>query len=299
MLPSSTELTYFYEAALAANFSHAAKKMNISQPTLSMAIKRLEDSLKTTLFYRQKQGLILTRAGTELFRHVSELLKQWEKIHAQITASHQEIQGRVVIGCNSAYVAVIAESISKLLARYPALDIHIINESSQKITDKILDTSIDIGMALNPAEHANLVINTISNPDMTFWIRKDSVTAKKSLLTGDAIIICDPTMPQTKMLLDQLPATINIRMTNTNSLESTAHLTVNGDGIGILPECYVRTFYHDQLERIADAPYCSNKSCLIYRVEDKEVAAVQVVLSSLKDIIINYQRACQAEAQVS
>lgn len=114
MLPTSTELTYFYEAAVAANFSHAAKNLNISQPILSMAMKRLEDSLKTALFYWQHHGVLLTRAGTELFHNVHELLNQWKMIHKQMIAAHTEIKGRLVIGCNSAYVAFIADGISKL-----------------------------------------------------------------------------------------------------------------------------------------------------------------------------------------
>lgn len=52
MLPSVTELTYFYEVAIAGSFSRAAKKLSISQPSLSLAIKRLEKTLNVSLFVK-------------------------------------------------------------------------------------------------------------------------------------------------------------------------------------------------------------------------------------------------------
>lgn len=57
MIPYSAEITYFFEVASAGSLSQAAYKLDVSQPSLSMAIKRLENSIGTALFVRHKHGV--------------------------------------------------------------------------------------------------------------------------------------------------------------------------------------------------------------------------------------------------
>ena len=61
----------FYEVARCGNISRAAKELYISQPAISKAISKLEESLGTRLFNRNSRGVQLTREGTILFQHVN------------------------------------------------------------------------------------------------------------------------------------------------------------------------------------------------------------------------------------
>ena len=62
----------FYEVAKAGNISKAAKELYISQPAISKAISKLEDSLQVTLFTRSSRGVQLTPEGELLFKHTQE-----------------------------------------------------------------------------------------------------------------------------------------------------------------------------------------------------------------------------------
>src|SRR5579871_6531707 len=101
MLPSPSELTYFSEVAYCLNLSQASKKLGVSQPTLSMAIKKLEHTMGNMLFIRHKTGMTLTPAGVVLYNQVKRLLQEWENTLATTKASHAEVQGQVTIGCRS------------------------------------------------------------------------------------------------------------------------------------------------------------------------------------------------------
>jgi len=63
MLPSAAELEYFLEVANTLNLSRASERLGLSQPSLSLAIKRLELSIGTQLFIRHKQGVTLTQGN--------------------------------------------------------------------------------------------------------------------------------------------------------------------------------------------------------------------------------------------
>ena len=62
----------FYEVAKAGNISKAAKELYISQPAISKAISKLEDSLGLSLFTRSSRGVQLTSEGEILFEHTRE-----------------------------------------------------------------------------------------------------------------------------------------------------------------------------------------------------------------------------------
>ena len=76
----------FYEVAGCRNFSVAAKKLYITQPAVSKAISRLEESLDTVLFYRSSRGVCLTPEGEVLCRHVEQALTSLKAGEDQIRA---------------------------------------------------------------------------------------------------------------------------------------------------------------------------------------------------------------------
>src|SRR3990167_2344912 len=115
MLPSATDLSYFHEVAVAGSLSSAANRLNISQPSLSIAIKRLERLLSTSLFNRNKNGVTLTKAGNKLLPHIEEMLSRWNSIKAEVISSHHDLVGTVTLGCHLMMSAYMSSIISQLL----------------------------------------------------------------------------------------------------------------------------------------------------------------------------------------
>src|SRR3954454_23122721 len=99
MMPSASDLTYFIEVAAALNLSRAAERLGISQPSLTLAIQRLEHSIGTSLFIRSKKGVTLPQPGKQVLAHARELLQRWEIVRTKALASTNEIQGSYTLGC--------------------------------------------------------------------------------------------------------------------------------------------------------------------------------------------------------
>src|SRR5690349_7643935 len=101
MLPSPSELQYFIEVSNTLNVSRAAERLGISQPTLSLAIQRLEHGFGAPLLLRSKSGVTLTNAGRKLVAQARHLLDEWEKIRQDALKDESEIRGRYTLGCHA------------------------------------------------------------------------------------------------------------------------------------------------------------------------------------------------------
>ncbi len=74
----------FLEIATAGSFFHAAKRLNVTQSTVSVRVKRLEEELGRTLFLRTKSGTKLTPAGEQFERFARSMMKVWEEAKYQV-----------------------------------------------------------------------------------------------------------------------------------------------------------------------------------------------------------------------
>ncbi len=288
MFPSAADLNYFLEVCHALNFSRAAERLGISQPSLSMAIKRLEQSIGTALFIRHKQGVTLTQSGKSLRVHASELLTLWDKTKAQALSAYQDVRGTYTIGCHSAVAGYfMAAILPKLLSDYPQLELNLKHDLSRKINEEIVNLSVDIGVVVNPYSHPDLVIRQLFTDAVGFW-RPDCVAAKAELKQNKAVIICDLELTQTQTLLKKLKqqGLSYQRMVTTSSLEVAAQLALQGAGIAILPQCVATSCSFNRLQPLTNTPVYHDKVCLVYRHENRQVAAIQrireTILSSME-----------------
>ena len=107
-----TQLRYFRAIARAGNMTGAARSLRVSQPTLSVAVKQLEASLRTTLFLRHSAGVSLTASGEELLRHVDEVMavlhRAVECAEARASAGDQGPRARRIDSALTAAIRVVA-----------------------------------------------------------------------------------------------------------------------------------------------------------------------------------------------
>ena len=91
------QLNYIIALEETRNFTKAAKLCGISQPTLSMQIKKLEGELKITIFDRSKKPIELTKIGTSLINQSKKILKEYNKIHDILNNKKQLLSGNFLI----------------------------------------------------------------------------------------------------------------------------------------------------------------------------------------------------------
>lgn len=290
MLPSPQELTYFSEVANNLSLSRASKKLHVTQPTLSLAIKKLEHNVGTHLFIRHKQGVTLTPAGEKLLSLVRPLLKQWDQTKIDVKSTHDEVQGKVTIGCRSVTPVYMKDFLKHLMEQHPKLEINFQFLTRDKITEAVVNSTIDIGVVSDPIQHNDLIMRQIGRLELGLWTGKDP-TPFQDLQSGKTVVICEANVPQAKRYIEKLErdGIIFDRVITVENLEVVAQFTATGMGLGILPPCLASLSFPDTMERVPHTALSIEDLCLIYRPESKQVLAVKTMIDAIMQLVFQWE----------
>lgn len=286
MIPSPSDLTYFITVADLQNLSRAAERLGISQPSLTLAMQRLEEAVGTALLIRHKRGVSLTKSGKHLQSQARQLMQAWDDIKDKTLAAMNEIQGTFTIGCHPSVARYsLPHVLPGLLNTHPQLNIQLRHDLSRVITEQVIDLSVDIGIVINPVRHQDLVIIKLGDDQITLFASEGNQPAQQ-FGTDTAVLICDPELLQTQVILKQLKkqgVEFN-RMIPSSNLEVIADLTKAGCGIGILPNSIASLH---GLQALPDAPYYDDERCLLYHGQHRDVKAIQTISAAIKQHFIN------------
>ncbi len=284
-LPSSSEIRYFLEVAGTLNISRAAERLGISQPSLSLAIQRLEDAVGTGLLVRGKSGVQLSQAGKKFALQARSLVEEWERLRNSVIEDEEKIAGRFTIGCHpSVALYTLPEFLGGLLNSYPDLEITLSHDLSRKVTEGVVSFKIDFGLVVNPVRHPDLVIKKVLEDEVSFWTGPVKTDAN-NLKSADAILICDADLLQTQSLLKGARrSSLDFRRIVTSSnLEVITSLVASGCGVGILPE---RVATRNQALGLKKAgtgmPSFKDEICLVYRADAQRSKASKIVVEAIQ-----------------
>lgn len=270
MIPAPADLTYLIEVADTLNLSRAAERIGISQPSLSLAMQRLENAVGAPLLHRSQRGVRLTQAGRQLLASSREMLQLWDTVRSRTLASVSEVTGQYTIGAHpSVAIYALPLAVAKLMSRFPQLEIRLQHDLSRRILEQVVQMRIDIGVVVNPSPHPDLVLRPLCEDKVTLWrSRSDANTS---------IFIYDPDLLQAQSIVSRLKRSdFKFQRTiHSSSLEVIAQLTRSGVGVGVLPTRVARQI--GGLVAVPSAPVFYDKVVLAYRVEQKSVASIQAI----------------------
>lgn len=144
------QLSYFMAVAQEESFSRAAEKLAVSQPTLSMAVKKLEDELGTKLFYSFNRKQNLTNEGLRLKAGAAKLLEVYQETVENVRLSDKLGSGVVTLGLSPLFGACFfGDLIPSFSEAYPNIKINMIEDGANKIDERIEKGEVDIAVTLN------------------------------------------------------------------------------------------------------------------------------------------------------
>ncbi|MCP5395188.1 MAG: LysR family transcriptional regulator [Sphingomonadaceae bacterium] len=145
------QLRYFSALAEALNFHRAAERLNISQPPLTVAIRKLEEDLGAQLFERGSRGVRLTAAGEAALGPARETLAQAELVHESVRLGVKGETGRLVIGfVGSAVSQLLPSIIPAFRTRYPGVELVLEEMTSIGIATALEQHELDVGLVRLP-----------------------------------------------------------------------------------------------------------------------------------------------------
>lgn len=131
-------LRYFLAAAREENMTKAADLLHVTQPTLSKALKSLEDELGKKLFTRHSFSIALTEEGALLRDRAEDLIGMADKIEKEFLSLDDITGGDLYLGMAESYqIRYLAQKLRILKAQYPGLRYHITSGDTEQVTEKL------------------------------------------------------------------------------------------------------------------------------------------------------------------
>ncbi|HEU4717440.1 MAG TPA: LysR substrate-binding domain-containing protein [Bacteroidia bacterium] len=240
------QLEYASAVAQWGSFVTAAEKCFVTQPTLSMQVKKLEDEAGITLFDRSRQPVALTDAGKLFIEQARVVLREQKRLKEVIAATKGDIAGTLHI----AIIPTVAPYLIPLFAekfaeKFP--DVHMVIEemTTENIVRALKEEAIDCGILATPlGEHSLNEMPLYNEPFVAYLSRKNTLWNKKQLKAEDIDVtkvwlLADGHCMRTQVLhicAARKEKAGELRLDyKSGSIETLRRMTDLGEGMTILP----------------------------------------------------------------
>lgn len=183
-------LEYFLAVAREQNITAAAESLHLTQPTLSIQLKGLEEELGKQLLVRGTKGsrkVTLTEEGKLLRARAEEILSLVEKTESEISQTGSTVAGDVWIGTGETdTIRIFARAAKKLQKSCPDIHYHFMSGNASYVLEQLDKGLIDFGLLFGKPDVKKY--NTIPIPIKEHWgvlMRRDDPLAAKKNITPD------------------------------------------------------------------------------------------------------------------
>lgn len=140
-------LRYFMAVVETGSFTRAARNENVTQPTLSAGIRKLEEGVGRPLFERSNKRVFLTDAGTRFLNHAKAILHE-----VNLAKDNMRISGRQQVLRIGTLITLSEWRISGLLSqftsKYPDFEIEVIDGTERELSNRLEDRSLDYALTI-------------------------------------------------------------------------------------------------------------------------------------------------------
>lgn len=149
--PDITQLARFLAIAETGSFRAAAKRLRISQPTLSWSMQQLEESLGATLIERGARGANVTKDGERLLPRAKLIVSEAARTVGDFAALKGERESSLAVGVAPMFInAPVPSAMAATLAQIPNLNIRVLVRFSVDLIEALKEGDIDLGFGGKP-----------------------------------------------------------------------------------------------------------------------------------------------------
>lgn len=150
-------MNYIYEVYKERSFSKAAANLYISQPSLSAAVKKVEEKIGAPIFDRSVSPIKLTECGRHYIKAVEEIMDIQNQFENYMTNINELKTGQIAIGGSNLFASyILPPIITRFTKKYPLVKVHLIEANTPQLIDQLFHGALD------------LVIDNSSFPDTIY-----------------------------------------------------------------------------------------------------------------------------------
>ncbi|MCO6057673.1 LysR family transcriptional regulator [Pseudomonas sp. MOB-449] len=234
----SAELKAFYMVARLGSITQAAKKLGLSQPTVTTQIRNLEGQYGVELFHRGGRRLTVSEEGAKLLPMVKVLLQQEADIEFFLRNCGQ-MQGTLRIGATAPYY--ILDLVRSFRERFPQIDVSLDIGNSQQVLEALEEYRVDLAASSQKLDDARLVRMVLGSDPLVLAVHREHPLARCTSvslqdLKGHCLLMREPGSTTRQLTEDMLrDAGISIGpLLEIGSRESIREAVIRNLGISII-----------------------------------------------------------------
>jgi LysR family hydrogen peroxide-inducible transcriptional activator len=273
-----TQLEYLVAVDKHRHFGKAANSCNVSQPTLSMQLHKMEDEYGVTFFDRSKQPMLTNPEAVPLIEQAKTILREYEKLKYLTTDQKGELSGEFKLGVIPTVAPyLLSKFVGEFANRYPRVSLSIREMTTNQIIDALDRDELDAGILATP-----LNINSLDERPLyyePFWVYASAthpIAKLKSVSEDDLTANGIWLLSEGHCLRNQVIKLCSARKTSavfknvsfeSGSMETIIQLVEQGHGYTLLPALATERLIHDKHPGLKEikSPIPTREISMVYR----------------------------------
>lgn len=294
------QIEAFYWTATLGSVDKAARKLNLSQPSISLRLKAMEDHVGAVLFERIGRGIRLSLSGHSLLGEAQDVLESVARISGRF--GDADVRGTIRVGFAEGFAVICLAPILKAVhAFYPDLHPEVVVSTTASIEPDLHAHKLDLGFLVEPVDHDGYTLVPLGAQE-TAWIAATSWDLPPVVTPPDIVghpIISNPigSINYRQVVgwfgsAGLVPARVDI----CNSVAMLAHLVTNGVAIGVYPNKMADNDVHQGTVRILNTspPVADTPIFAKYRTNE-DSSNMRAFLNTARQVLsgMDYLKAVQ------
>lgn len=249
-----TELRYLLALAEEKHFGRAADRCHVSQPTLSVSIRKLEQRLSVQIFERGRSHVMVTPIGEKLVAQAKNVMEQADRLEMLARNTGDELTGPLKVGAIFTVAPYLFPALIPQLRRLsPGMTLDIEESYTGTLRERLRSGQIDIAIVALPFTESDVLTKPLYTEPFEVLLPSDHPLASQSSVTAEDLSTTDLLLLGEghcfrDQILDACPSVARssrdpsgkVRtLADGSSLETIRHMVASGLGVTILPRSAV------------------------------------------------------------
>lgn len=289
-----TELRYIVALSQEGNFSRAAERCSVSQPTLSVAIARLEDELGVQLFERGKGFVSPSQVGQRIIEQAQLALREADKVRQIALCGRDQLAGPLRLGViHTIAPYLLPQLIHALKVVAPAMPLVIEENMTANLDEMLRDNVLDVVIIALPFEVPGVLTRALYDEAFRVIVPRGHVWEKKEFMNpeevaGDEVLLLKAGNCFRDQVLGACPQIsspeTDVRLGH--SIGTIRCMVASGLGVSVLPEGALRHPYSSDMISVIPfrSPPPSRRVALAWRAGFVRPKAIDALLAAARAI---------------
>lgn len=178
------QLRVFREAARSGGFTRASEELHLSQSTISLHMKRLEEELGTPLFLRTRRRVYLNEAGQVLLEYVERIFQEIKNAQMAVSELDRMERGTIRLGSGATTVTYrLPRVLAAYQRKYPHIELIVTTDSSENLANAVHQQKLDIAVVMLPVQpFYSIDILPLLHEELVFAISNNHPLAEKEMI---------------------------------------------------------------------------------------------------------------------